>query len=413
MVTGESSTFIENTNFRFYLVNVYDFYSNDVYSDTKVDKKSSEVSFQKAYDRLSMLIDLNVDEPLEAPPIIEKQKKRSNSISGTNTPNTNDLCRTLYSQVNVIGEIKELHVSTNHSQILFLLRLVDTLEQFGNQLKADSEQTLKYKTSGLKNNAEVEKPKKTQKIRCLNLEDLAQMEVDTSESDETSINLAVSIQSIHVDLVLNDLRKEKTMPPVIKQANLIDLCDQDSGNESNFVESRLNNIDIKVEPSPPPSLEINKEFMLSYIKFIYGLSTENPNTCFKFQAKPAVINSSSNKDLLLSASIDSGFLSSDKSSLAVSYSNLANSSSKNRTSSINKMQTSESDLFLDDNDNISLIMSLEQDDSSSMVNIDIGNSDSGKENPAQMSCSASEFSISASMSNKTDENQTGTLYYVI
>lgn len=157
-MTKDNTTFIENTSFRFYMVNVWDFYSNGREPEATAKKPNGDelANYQRAYSRLSKLIELNTNgadtngEPEIASPVSTKRrKKRSISVSGTNAllASSSSLSRNLYSQVNVIGEIKELNVATNHAQVLFLLRLVDTMDLFTNQLKTDSEHTLKYKVS--------------------------------------------------------------------------------------------------------------------------------------------------------------------------------------------------------------------------------------------------------------------------
>ena len=139
------------------MVNVWDFYSNGREPETLTKKPNGDelANYQRAYNRLSKLIELNTNgvdtngEPEIASPVSTKRnKKRSTSVSGTNVlTSSNNLSKNLYSQVNVIGEIKELNVATNHAQVLFLLRLADTMDLFTNQLKTDSEHTLKYKVS--------------------------------------------------------------------------------------------------------------------------------------------------------------------------------------------------------------------------------------------------------------------------
>lgn len=49
----------------------------------------------------------------------------------------------------MIGLIKDLHMTVNHAHILFLLRLSDVMDLFMNQLKSDSEHTLRFKVAFL------------------------------------------------------------------------------------------------------------------------------------------------------------------------------------------------------------------------------------------------------------------------
>lgn len=181
-VSNELVSFVENTSFRVYMVNVWDFYSNGRCSPASQDRRreaktttkpNDMVNFKRAYNRLAELIEVNngcgnnQDSLLEssnddldmivASPVSVRtnrgRKKRSVSVSGTGVDLTEKsasiLCKNIYSQINVIGEIKDVQVKIDHSQVLFLLRLVDTIDLFTKQLKKDSEKTLQYKVNSL------------------------------------------------------------------------------------------------------------------------------------------------------------------------------------------------------------------------------------------------------------------------
>jgi hypothetical protein len=153
------------------MVNVWDFYSNGrgPMDKTPTSPPSKTIAnYKRAYDRLSNLIDLSNSQTnggvnntsfdendsnrdvIASSPVTTKHRAKRRSISGSGEAiNLHDygstICKSLYSQVNVIGEIKEVHLALNHAQVLFLLRLVDTMDLFMDQLKKDSEHTLKYK----------------------------------------------------------------------------------------------------------------------------------------------------------------------------------------------------------------------------------------------------------------------------
>lgn len=217
-------------------------------------------------------------------------------------------------------------------------------------------------------------------------------------------------------MTANDLRKHKPMfrPPVRPQrpADLAALNHQNDSSahtttdESSELESVTSGTDLtsaKKSTSPGES-DINKEFLLSYVRFIYGLSSENPNLNFRLQPKKqpggaSKETSPSHSHVLTSTSSDSGFLSitnaAEKtgSSLAVSFSNSGmgvsfnnNNNNKSRSSTVSSTVTTPTksssgnltdlaanDPFADDVDTISMILNLETDDSSSLVNVEIAN----------------------------------------
>jgi hypothetical protein len=139
---------------------------NDFDDDTKL----------KAFEKLSSRV-IRIDaygDKLPSPETASASasgKRRSNSLSLATTmlneeKNSTKLCRAIYSNINIIGEIDALHLRLTHSQLLFIMRLMDTVDYFGKQIEADAESTLKYNASGSseidkadKNNNTETKPK--------------------------------------------------------------------------------------------------------------------------------------------------------------------------------------------------------------------------------------------------------------
>lgn len=149
------------------MVNVWDFYSNgrcprEIEKEKRSAAQKDMANYERAYNRLSKLIEVNRGGQTESSTTcvsVPREKKRSVSVSGTiknekvgsisgGGCGSSNICKRLYSQINVIGEIKDVRVKIDHSQVLFLLRLVDTIDLFTKQLKKDSEHTLQFKVTG-------------------------------------------------------------------------------------------------------------------------------------------------------------------------------------------------------------------------------------------------------------------------
>ena len=204
-----------------------------------------------------------------------------------------------------------------------------------------------------------------------------------ANSDTTSLNLALSIRSVQIDMTVSDLRKYKPIfRPILAQIRRpTDLVEfNDSSTESDSDES----------DKPSKSLvngvvtDLNKEFVSGYVKFIYGLSSENPVQNFRLQPKSSSSKETSPSHVLMSASSDSGFVTSGSNNISVSFSNSTSVSFKSRSSTVSAATTPTkstavtpdsvvSDPFGDDGDTISMILNMETDDSTSLVNVEIGN----------------------------------------
>lgn len=227
---------------------------------------------------------------------------------------------------------------------------------------------------------------------------MAHLKTHTDTSESSSINIALSIKNIELDLMVNDLHKEKlgTIKKE-KQEQLFDLDEPESENEPSAAATAVFSNKSSTESPINEERDINKEFVAGYVKFIYGLSSDNPNQSFKFQptvagpSAPLRVSSSSSQVMFSVASVDSGIETAKPSSVSssgnftVSFSSSSSSStgisfSKSRASSNAKATTppgqapqqqmpNDADLFADDGDNLSLIMSLEADD---LINIELG-----------------------------------------
>lgn len=207
------------------LVNVWDFYCEQVPAETmkKTHHQRDTANFRKACDRLAKLIRIHNtssggefdDEPeVFSTKPKSGRKRRSKSISFETTDSCKSLCKSFYSQLNVIGEIKKLRITTNHSQILFLLRLLDTIDVFTNQMKVDTEHTLKHKTQNTIDE-DSNKGKKKFMIKSINLDNLDELDENAcfhenvERDNQASVNLALAIDDVEIDLIVNDLRKDK------------------------------------------------------------------------------------------------------------------------------------------------------------------------------------------------------------
>ena len=216
-------------------------------------------------------------------------------------------------------------MTTNHSQILFLLRLVDTIDMLSKQLKEDAENTLKYQTSASTTpsatNATAAKQNKD------NNNNLRSESETGDESDESnnglSANISIVINKLEVELEVNDHAKEEYTKqtenlsaqtqtnapnhspssyssPDVKSNLSLNLNatktnsnpiqhQDDTKSMSSLDQARPGLVikdpmlhDIKKDDFDLISKQLDNEFMTGYLKFIYGLSAENPNLrhCF-------------------------------------------------------------------------------------------------------------------------------------
>ena len=211
-VNNETKSLIENTSFKVWFVNVYDFYKS--ISNTTAQKDIEELTnneyLEKAYERLSKVIPID---PLIKSDLRKSliKPKRSNSASGSsalmrNQQHSNYMCRNIYSKLNIIGEINSLHVQCNHSQLVFLLRLIDTVDLLSQQLKTDTDQIFQYK---------IQRHENIQKDSRKTLNSFKTFDFSTDnnfEDNENSskVNVSIIVNHAEVDLVVNDLRKEPT-----------------------------------------------------------------------------------------------------------------------------------------------------------------------------------------------------------
>ncbi len=421
--TNENIPLIQNISFKLWLVNVHDFYKpfeNDSTQNNEMTVNKSE-NVNRAFDKLSKVIKI---EDIK----IQPNKKRSNSLSAAGFLNKNQqnsyyLSQKMYSKINVISEINELTFKCSHSQIIFLLRLVDTVDMFTKQLKEDSEHTLKF----TKNNIDITDIKdKNNNTNGLNSEfDFSLSE--NNDNNETNDNLAATlnfsliVNSIEVELHLNDLRKEinsdfiptkndlaedESTPEkiaVVTTNQLVDLNETATSDNPFFDPSYLN-ITIK-DPMKDDTLliqneiaditkKLDQEFISGYLRYIYGFSTDNPNLKLSFSTvlfdDPS--NNNNNNDIAnlakqvnkiptnINSVVSVGFTAAsstiiskknstisffNKPSFSQIKSNLKNQLNPQSLNSLNDLN--DNDALIDDNDSYSVIMSLDQDDATSLA----------------------------------------------
>ncbi|CAF0714322.1 unnamed protein product [Brachionus calyciflorus] len=395
MVDKENLPFVQNLSFNIYLVNVWDFLTKDLtqtqnHLNDKISSNSCEMGYKKAYKRLEKIIEIQNSDQKVTEKI--KFRKRSNSASHAsklihNQTKSEFICKKIYSNLNVITEIKHINVYINHSQILFLLRLVEVIDNFTKQMEIDTENTLKFKGHSGKDFID-QKDKKAQ-FKSFKLDDLLdEVENEAELTDASSLNFALIVNNIEVELAINDMRKDIRFEP-----NLTPYEDESINEPKNTIDP-IKNEQKEIEKSDEITKEdfdiiakqLDKEFMLSYVKYVYGLSTENPNNGLSFN----IVQNP--KDLSSSSSIDSGIQSSEKTSIFSNFSNKASAGLNKLTSKIS--DSNDIDPFLDDNDNMSLILSLTQDDTSSLISqADVQNlMENLKNSPSRSLSSASDVS---------------------
>lgn len=399
MIDKENVAFVQNASFKIYITNVWDFLSKstirlDEHNHKDICNEPSNGSYLKAFRRLERVIEIQKEEEFKS-----NVRKRSNSLSTkSNLIKSRDrsefLCKKIYSNLNVISIVKNINVYVNHSQILFLLRLVDVAENFFSQIKIDTEQILKFKGSSQKNSS-CDDPNKRARPKSFKL-DFFEENIDQAKN-EPSVNLALCIDNIQIELLLDDLRKDIRFQPVHTNENEESqeklTASQNSKLEEKLIKEKL---DSSIDDYNVVVKQMDNDLILNYIKYIYGLNREVANFSFNFNFVP------STKDLVKDQnfSSDSGYLT-EKSSLTSHLSNKALSGLNKLT---NKLAESGEDLLADDNDNISMIISLAQEDSISVVSENL--QDSIKNSPSRSMSSASEtssFTTSTGQMTKLDQ----------
>jgi hypothetical protein len=318
-----------------------------------------------------------------------------------------------------------MNVTINHSQILFLLRLLDIVEMFTDQLKEDAENTFKYQST-------VETPKlqqtdSTNKDRNNNFSNKkVSSESIEDNSNVLSVNVSMVINKLEVELNINDHSKEEysqrkditpKKTPTKTPENNPSTPERKISSNSNkspqkdkldtkslisletipglvIKDPMLN--EIKKDDFDMISRQLDIDFIHSYLRFIYGLSAENPNLrhCFinvnnavtpseevntsflneKTSASTVVSYSNANTNspsgISLVSSMSKSVSSSSNSSGVVSGSSNPLSFFKNNIISNKKdlPQSENMDIdFYDDNDSLAIMLSLEQDDTSSLA----------------------------------------------
>lgn len=380
---------IQNTTFKVWLVNVWDFYRSSSINDIP-DKQLNSSNVEHAYKRLDDVISINK----------RRSIKRSSSLSLPSNfkkkqQDSHNLCRQTYSKINVIGEINNLQISCDHQHFLFIMRLLDTIDMFGEQLKLDGEQTLKYETNSCsKNNKTLS----------------SNQDEQDDEDEDNSLNIALILNKVDVELNLNDNRlvdfeskKDESFEKLSmydstildsQTVNLIDL-DNLSINKAAINVKDVNLFDASSltqinDPMKEQAIrndfeiiakQLDREFMSGYLKYVYGLSAENPNLRHSFNFpilnEENSANHSSNDSGIDRASLVTISYSNNNSGISVntrSYSvssagSVQSSTKMNILTSLKSVYHSDSQSIdndlLDDNDNF--IPGLEQDDASSLV----------------------------------------------
>ncbi len=335
----ENSTILQNCSFKLWFVNVWEFYNslniknvsaNEILKNVyESDNPEEYCDISDSYNEET--IDKNLLEKLTNVIEIEKNvrltKKRSNSLSIASieikhNQDSMNLYHQIYSKLNLIGHIKELKILMNHTNLIFLLRLMDVIDLFSEQISLDSEQLLKYKSE-----------ESNGKNRVLNFNQSA-----TDLNDISSLNLSIVVDLIDIELVVNDYRKENSF---IKFRNKFDQSVLNSNEkklepqnfEENISEQKITESAFKEEKSSLNSIvsdsikdqlakefeilssnQLSQDFIAGYLKFTYGLSKENPN-CLR---QSVSTNNNKNNDILSSSEKNSKI-----SSVSYSYGSLS------------------------------------------------------------------------------------------
>ncbi len=292
----ENSTILQNCSFKLWFINVWEFYnslninkastSKILKHDYESDDYSECFELKKTYYQENLgnnqMAYNDVVEKLKNVIEIEKKikltKKRSNSLSITSSESkhnqeSNNLYHQIYSKLNIISHLKEIRIVMNHSNIVFLLRLMNVIELFADQIKLDSEKLLKHKSN--------EKPKFDNLIEPSDL------------SDALSANLSLIVDLIDIELIINDYHKENTYimnrfesqntdknsfeQKISQVTNDSELIKDDKDEKSSMSLSVSDSIKDQVtkEFENSSSMQLNQDFIADYLKFIYGLNNEN------------------------------------------------------------------------------------------------------------------------------------------
>lgn len=248
-MNDQNSSLLQNTSFKFWIVNVWDFYSTPNFLNStaaeKVEEIQEEENQKKLDNTLKKLADIiqipdSVAESASRRRVMLKQK-RSKSLSLASKlviskKKSDYLCKKIYSKLNVIGELGDLQMSINHSKMLFLLRLMNVVDFFTEQMKQDTEQTLKHNKINVNADSKADKNNynstgaKLTRINSMNMEDwFVNNLIEEKKLDDTfyagenadelseppfSVNLAVIVNSIQLELNINDL-----IPPNLQKAS--------------------------------------------------------------------------------------------------------------------------------------------------------------------------------------------------
>ncbi|RNA17426.1 UHRF1-binding 1 isoform X1 [Brachionus plicatilis] len=183
-----------------------------------------------------------------------------------------------------------------------------------------------------------------------------------------------------------DAKVQQTTEDQESQENLFESCSNPGEKKS------IEKLNSTIDDYNVVTMQAEKDLIFNYIKYVYGLSTDMPNSSFNFNFVPSF------KDLQKEQ--DSGYAT-EKSSLA---SNLSNKALSGLTKLTNKLSESGEDLLADDNDNISMILNLAQEDNVSVVSENM--LDTTKYSPSRSISSASEtssFTASIGQMNKLDQ----------
>ena len=435
---SDKMSFIRNTSFKLWLVNVHEFYNCQMGIEAIGGRRQDQVeakNFDQIYARLSKVIQIDAG---KAPPPVMKEK-RSASLTATNL-NPHCLYRQSFAKLNLIGEINELNVSCTHEQIVFLLRLLETFDAFNTQLELDSEHTLNYNKTCSKDNNNNTKKKPTPfdlKQMCDEYSD------DVDADNQAQLNVSLVINSIEINLELNNYNCKSNRQPTC-QADCLNTTTKAADRESLFDASDLNvslndslrSGSIRKEDFELISRQLDQEFMCGYLKFIYGLSMDNPTQRLSFSSVAALdehLVTARGMDLL-GAHIDipnsvrhASFGALNANTMAVSFSAVSstvssstNALTKTTASFFNKPLSNlnnviknvknqgdgmfEGGEFLDDNDSISALIQLEQDDTSSVASLSMDSKNLSASsmqlnvNMHQYQSQASSFSLKSSSS---------------
>jgi hypothetical protein len=385
----ENSAIIQNASFNFWFINVWDFY--DSFNETNITNQSNkddsfvvislsnnsnrkiidekiddsiidDDDFEKNYPKLDNLIKI---ENCNSNVVFAGKEKRSKSFSNvsrfTKTKKKSvNLSQTIYSKFNIIGYTKELNILMNHSNMLFLLQLINVFDEFSEQIKLDTEETLKYQSDFASNsNIEIKSYK-------------------SSEVNETSLNVSFIIDQIEIELHINDYHIENSY---IKNIKIKDALKKATKKEKKYktekeeLEKTVSTIpDLLKRDENNTDYEIfsknsTREIINSYINYIYGISDENHRDIITCLNRSLNFDLNSNKIGSSSEISDSVIIEATTEKIQTSSFSLSDSKflDKNVLSNSiinppelfknNNLQVSQTDLFEDENEN----MILEQD----------------------------------------------------